>query len=219
MKSTEVNIGIDDTVFIKGQLNIPHDPNALVIFSHGSGSSRFSKRNKHVAEILNKSNIATLLVDLLSEEEDQVYENRFNINLLADRLVKVTKYATKLSDLRDLGVGYFGASTGAASALKAAVSLKGIIKAVVSRGGRPDLAGDSLRNVKAPTLLVVGSLDTTVVVLNQRAYSKLNCEKEIRIIEGASHLFEESGKLDEVAGLALNWFNRHLALNSVVLMK
>lgn len=213
MKTTEITIRINGTINLKGNLNVPSDPVAFVVFSHGSGSSRFSTRNRHVAEILNGYNIATLLTDLLTEEEDRIYQNRFNINVLTDRLVAITNYSLQLSDLKNLSVGYFGASTGAASALKAAALIPNNIAAVVSRGGRPDLAADSLAKVKAPTLLIVGGLDIDVISLNKEAYSKLNCEKDLRIVKGAGHLFEEPGKLDEAADLAVEWFNKYLVFN------
>ncbi|MGZ3920848.1 MAG: dienelactone hydrolase family protein [Bacteroidia bacterium] len=216
MKTSEITIHINENIALRGNLNVPSDPAAFVIFSHGSGSSRFSTRNRQVAETLNSHNIATLLTDLLTEEEDRIYENRFNINLLTDRLVAVTDYSSKLSDMKNLNVGYFGASTGAASALKASARIPELIQAVVSRGGRPDLAADSLSKVKAPTLLIVGGLDTDVITLNKEAYSKLNCEKDLRIVKGATHLFEEPNKLNEVADLAVDWFNKHLVLTSTL---
>ena len=166
MKVSELNIPIDRGITVKGNLNIPGKPKSLVIFSHGSGSSRFSPRNKFVADILNRNDIATLMVDLLSVKEDSVYENRFNIDLLTERLVKVTEYSIQLSALKDLTAGYFGASTGAASALKAAARLSDSVHAVVSRGGRPDLAKEALTEVKAPTMLIVCSLDDGVIELN-----------------------------------------------------
>jgi len=210
MKTNEINIPISGSINLQGTLNVPPGSDSLVIFSHGSGSSRFSVRNRHVAEILNKEKIATLLIDLLTEKEDCVFENRFNIDLLTNRLVSVTTYANQLPELKNLPIGYFGASTGAASALKATARLDDLIHAVVSRGGRPDLAKDSLLMVKAPTLLIIGSLDEDVIELNKSAYSFLKCEKKIEIIEGASHLFEEPRKLDEVAILATNWFKKYL---------
>lgn len=210
MKTTEINISINESVKLQGTLNIPSGAESFVIFSHGSGSSRFSSRNRHVAGVLNKEKIATLLIDLLTKKEDEVFENRFNIELLTERLVSVTKQVHQFPELKNLPVGYFGASTGAASALKAAEILNDIIEAVVSRGGRPDLAKSSLTNVKAPTLLIIGSLDENVIELNKRAYSYLNCEKKIEIIEGATHLFEEPGTLDKVAELATSWFKKHL---------
>jgi pimeloyl-ACP methyl ester carboxylesterase len=194
---------------LKGNLTIPKEAIGLAIFSHGSGSSRFSKRNNYVARILNQKNIATLLTDLLTEEEDTIYENRFDIDLLTDRLVEVTNYVSKLPNLNTLPIGYFGASTGAASALKAAARLKDKIKAVVSRGGRPDLALADLKLIQAPTLLIVGSLDEVVINLNEHAFKLLNCYKKLAIIDGASHLFEEHGKLEEVASLASKWFLKH----------
>ncbi len=214
MKKSEVNILVDDTINLKGNLNIPQYPKAFVVFSHGSGSSRFSPRNQYVAEMLNKNNIATLLIDLLTEEEDSIYVNRFDINLIAVRLVAVINYCVQLPDLKKLPVGCFGASTGAASALRAAVPLTHVIKAVVSRGGRPDLAGAALSDVKAPTLLIVGSLDSNVISLNEQAFSQLKCKKELKIVNGATHLFEEPGKLNGVADLAVKWFNKYLILNS-----
>ncbi|MCE9538090.1 MAG: alpha/beta hydrolase [Bacteroidetes bacterium] len=205
-----MNITISESVKLQGTLNIPSGSGSFVIFSHGSGSSRFSIRNRHIAGILNKEKIATLLIDLLTKKEDEVFENRFNINLLMERLVSVTKQVHQFKELKNLPIGYFGASTGAASAIKAAEILNDTIEAVVSRGGRPDLAKSSLPNVKAPTLLIIGSLDVNVIELNKRAYSLLNCEKKIAIIEGATHLFEELGKMDEVAALATDWFKKHL---------
>lgn len=210
MKTNEIKIPVSEFIVLQGTLNVPSGADSLVIFSHGSGSSRFSIRNRHVAALLNEEKIATLLIDLLTEKEDSIFENRFNIDLLTKRLVFVTSHVRQLPELKNLPTGYFGASTGAASALKAAERLDDIIHAVVSRGGRPDLAKSSLSQVKAPTLLIVGSLDGQVIELNQQAYSLLQCEKKIEIIEGASHLFEEPGKLDEVAELATNWFKKYL---------
>ena len=213
MNTSEINIPVSNSIKLKADLNIPSEPNSLIIFSHGSGSSRWSPRNKHVASILNDHNMATLLTDLLTEEEDKIYENRFNIDLISNRLLSVINYTIHLSDLKNLPVGCFGASTGAASALKAASRLTDTVKAVVSRGGRPDLAGEDLIRVKAPTLLIVGALDSDVIIINEHSYSKLNCEKELQIVNGASHLFEEPGKLNEVSKLALNWFREHLIQN------
>jgi pimeloyl-ACP methyl ester carboxylesterase len=181
-----------------------------VIFSHGSGSSRFSTRNRRVATVLNENRIATLLTDLLTVDEDKIYENRFDIDLLTERLVSVTNYAGSLPELKHLPIGYFGASTGAASALKAAARLKDKIQAVVSRGGRPDLADSDLKFIQAPTLLIVGSLDGVVLELNKQAIKFLTCEKKLEIIDGATHLFEEPGKLDQVAALATQWFAAHI---------
>jgi putative phosphoribosyl transferase len=202
--------GIDLT----GNLNIPNGAKSIVIFSHGSGSSRFSPRNNYVAEILNKNNIATLLIDLLSAEEDNVYENRFNIDLLTQRLLAVTQEIQKLPEFQQFRFGYFGASTGAASALKAAAKLNRQISAVVSRGGRPDLAGTVLQFVTAPVLLIVGSNDREVLELNREAYRQLNGVKELIVVSGATHLFEEAGKLEEVAEHACKWFEKYLSSHS-----
>jgi putative phosphoribosyl transferase len=209
METRELQIPVGDGVVLRGNLNLPDTPVALVIFSHGSGSSRLSPRNRFVAEVLNEHHIATLLTDLLTEEEDQIYENRFDIDLLTERLVAVTQFMMSLPETTDLKLGYFGASTGAASALQAATHLKKFIKAVVSRGGRPDMA-EHLEEVAAPTFLLVGGQDEEVIELNKAAYLKLNCLKELRIIPGATHLFEEPGKLEEVADEALQWFERYL---------
>lgn len=209
MKTSEVSIPVEKNIELKGNLNIPDGSDSLVIFSHGSGSSRLSSRNNFVAEVLNQSKTATLLTDLLTESEDDVYENRFDIDLLTERLVKVTLFVRGFSELKKLPIGYFGASTGAASALQAATQLEDVIHAVVSRGGRPDLA-KSLDKVKAPTLLIVGSFDEEVIMINQQAYSMLQCQKKMEIIEGASHLFEEPGRLAKVAALAKDWFGKYL---------
>lgn len=204
----EIQINLKD-VELGANLAEPTDARSLVIFAHGSGSSRLSPRNNFVADILNKHNMSTLLTDLLTAFEDQVYANRFDIALLSHRLVQVTEWASQQPGLAQLPVGYFGASTGAASALQAAALLDITIKAVVSRGGRPDLA-IALKEVKAPTLLIVGSRDTQVMGLNNEAYEQLTCEKKIAIVEGASHLFEEPGALHNVADLAANWFEKYL---------
>lgn len=210
ISKTEISIPFGSRIHLKGNLNIPDVSRSIVIFSHGSGSSRFSSRNNFVASELNKAGICTLLIDLLTVEEDFVYENRFNINLITERLIQVTNYMKELPEFEGFSIGYFGASTGAASALRAAAKLNDVIKAVVSRGGRPDLAEGSLKEVTAPTLLIIGSLDTEVISLNQIAYYSLLCEKKIEIVNGASHLFEESGTLAEVARLAKKWFKEYL---------
>jgi putative phosphoribosyl transferase len=204
----EIEIILNDVTLI-ANLSQPNNANGLVIFSHGSGSSRLSPRNNFVADVLNRQHLATLLVDLLTPLEDEVYENRFDILLLGKRLIQVTEWALTQTALQQLPVGYFGASTGAASALQAAAILNENIGAVVSRGGRPDLT-KALPQVKAPTLLIVGSLDTQVLSLNRRAYEQLRCEKNFEIVEGASHLFEEPGTLHVVADLATSWFTRYL---------
>jgi putative phosphoribosyl transferase len=196
-------------VTLKGELLIPAKATAIIIFSHGSGSSRFSSRNQQVAKYLNKKNFGTLLFDLLTEEEDKLYQTRFDINLLTKRLAGTTEWLEALPAAKNCRIGYFGASTGAASALKAAAVLSEI-SAVVSRGGRPDLAMDELYNVDAPTLLIVGSLDTDVLQLNKQAYEKLKGIKKLEVVEGATHLFEEPGKMEIVSELAGNWFEKYL---------
>ncbi|HEU4718481.1 MAG TPA: alpha/beta hydrolase [Bacteroidia bacterium] len=208
MNAEEIFIPIGD-ITLPALLDVPGKAGGVVIFSHGSGSSRLSTRNRFVAEILHRKNFATLLFDLLTEEEDRIYENRFDIDLLTQRLISVTRWIKKIPGTKDLRTGYFGASTGSASALKAASHLGNEIGAVVSRGGRPDLAGD-IRGVTAPTLFIVGGLDTSVILLNREASAHLTCVHEMRIIEGASHLFEEKGKLSEVAKEAAEWYEKYL---------
>lgn len=208
-RKSEIQINIKD-ITLGANLSEPKEASALVIFAHGSGSSRFSPRNNFVADILNRRNISTLLTDLLTESEDLVYETRFDIALLSKRLVLVTEWALQQSSLAQLPVGYFGASTGAASALQSAAILDKKIMAVVSRGGRPDLT-NALPNVKAPTLLIVGSRDTQVIDLNKKAYNQLRYEKKMEIVEGASHLFEEPGTLQIAADLAADWFEKYLS--------
>lgn len=213
MKTVEISIPIGDSS-INGNLHVVDNANALVIFAHGSGSSRFSKRNQFVANILNQATISTLLFDLLTKEEDAVdqvtRQFRFDIPLLAERLVTVTKWVQSNNNTQYLTLGFFGSSTGAAAALIAAAQLSEAIHAVVSRGGRPDLAGDYLAKVKSPTLLIVGQLDYEVISLNESAYKQLTCTKEIAIIPGATHLFEEPGTLEQVATIASNWFIKFL---------
>jgi len=195
---------------LEGFLELPEGTKAIVVFAHGSGSSRHSKRNRYVAGVLHEAGIGTLLFDLLSPEEDMAYENRFNIGLLAERLRAATNWLRDKPKTGNLVTGYFGSSTGAAAALTAAAGEENKIAAIVSRGGRPDLAPDALPKVQSPTLLIVGGLDDVVIVLNKQAYALLTCEKEMRIVPGATHLFEEQGKLQEVAGLAAEWFSRFL---------
>ena len=211
----EVSIPVGK-VTVQGELIIPLKAKGIIIFSHGSGSSRFSKRNQVVAKYLNEKNFGTLLFDLLTEEEDQHYQNRFNIDLLTKRLAGATEWLEELPAAKDCRIGYFGASTGAASALKAA-AISPHINAVVSRGGRPDLAMDDLHHVEAPTLLIVGSLDYDVLQLNKEAYMQLECEKKLEVVEGATHLFEEPGKMENVSELAGNWFEKYL--NTVAIEK
>lgn len=204
----EIRIHLKD-IELGANLAEPAHAKGLVIFAHGSGSSRLSPRNNFVADVLNRHHIATLLTDLLTAFEDEVYDYRFDIALLSHRLIRVTEWALQQPGLTQLPIGYFGASTGAASALQAAAMLNSNIKAVVSRGGRPDLAV-ALKQVKAPTLLIVGSRDTQVMGLNNLAYEQLTSEKKMEIVEGASHLFEEPGALHNVADLAANWFEKYL---------
>lgn len=210
MKKLDLNIPLS-AVNLKGDLIIPENAIGIVIFSHGSGSSRLSSRNKMVAEELQKHTIGTLLFDLLTEQEDLIYENRFNIDLLSSRLIETTEWLIEYKDTKNLPIGYFGASTGAASAMKAASFFGKTIKAIVSRGGRPDLAITELHMVTAPTLLIVGGLDIPVISMNKFAFDALESVKEMKIVPGATHLFEESGKLQEVANLAIVWYKKYLA--------
>ncbi len=191
-------------------LRVPKNAKGIVIFAHGSGSSRLSPRNNFVAENLAEDGLASLLLDLLTIEEETDRGNVFDINLLAERLVLATEFILKQLELKNLPIGYFGASTGAAAALKAAAIIGLKIKAVVSRGGRPDLALDVLPNVLAPTLLIVGSLDTEVIEMNKAAFKELNSIKKMILIEGAEHLFENPGELEEVAKEAIEWYLKYL---------
>jgi dienelactone hydrolase len=200
--------------FLEGILTLPDHATSLVVFAHGSGSSRFSKRNQQVAEKLNSAKIATLLFDLLTPEEEMIdeytHELRFNIPLLTDRILLVSHWLEQQESTKDLALGYFGASTGAAAALMAAAKLPFKIKAVVSRGGRPDLAGNALILVQAASLFIVGENDPQVLALNQLAMEKLSCEKQLIIIKHATHLFEEPGTLEKAADFARDWFTTHL---------
>jgi dienelactone hydrolase len=198
-------------VFIEGLLELPAEPLGLVLFAHGSGSSRHSPRNNFVARVLHESGMGTLLMDLLTPAEDLDYQVRFDIDLLAQRLLLATQWAKQQPQTLSLPLGYFGASTGAAAALRAAAAIGNTIQAVVSRGGRPDLAGlHDLVRVRTPTLLLVGGFDTEVLELNQAAYAVLPCAKKLSIVPGATHLFEEAGTLEQVASQAAAWFNHHL---------
>ncbi len=213
----EVAAGI---VRLEGNLTVPEHAQALVLFAHGSGSSRHSPRNRHVAQVLCEAGLATLLIDLLTTEEEaidaQTGHLRFNIDLLAERLVEATDWVDQNPDTANLAIGYFGASTGAAAALVAAADRPELIHAVVSRGGRPDLAGPVLYRVRAPTLLIVGGADLPVIALNRQALALLGAQvKKLIIVPGATHLFEEPGALDEVARLAADWFTRHLSRSAV----
>ena len=210
----EVHIPADRAT-LAGNLNIPVNATALILFAHGSGSSRHSPRNQFVARTLNDTELATLLFDLLTPEEELVdtrtAELRFDIDLLAKRLVHATKWAKGQEQTRDLGIGYFGSSTGGGGALVAAAQLPNDVGAVVSRGGRPDLAGAALPKMQAPTLLIVGGQDDIVIELNEQARNQMRCEVKLEIIPGATHLFEEPGALEQVAKLASNWFINHIA--------
>jgi dienelactone hydrolase len=200
-----------DGVTLDGALGIPERAAGLVLFAHGSGSSRFSPRNNFVAQELRRAGLATLLIDLLTRDEDQDYQTRFDIPLLTQRVIAVAQWLAKQADTGTLAIGLFGASTGGGAALQAAAALPETVKAVVSRGGRPDLAGGpALARVRAPTLLIVGGLDDVVIELNRQAHAMLKCVKELVIVPGATHLFEEPGTLEQVAELAARWFTRRL---------
>jgi len=214
MQGTEITIPIPaEDVHLKGELRLSDDSSGLVLFAHGSGSSRHSPRNQFVARMLRDAGVGTLLFDLMTAEEETAEANsrhlRFDIPFLARRLVTATQWALDEATTRDISVGYFGSSTGAAAALVAAAELPEEVNVVVSRGGRPDLAGDALERVRASTLLIVGAKDTTVVSLNEDAYSRLQCEKALRIVPRATHLFEEPGTLETVARMASEWFVDH----------
>jgi dienelactone hydrolase len=210
---TEVQIPAGRAM-LSGNLTIPENAIALVLFAHGSGSSRHSSRNQFVAHTLNRAGLGTLLFDLLTPEEEALdastREHRFNIGLLAERLVHASEWARQQNETRDLRIGYFGSSTGAAAALVAAAELSQDVGAIVSRGGRPDLAGDALPKAQAPTLLIVGGNDDVVIELNEMARDQMRCEVKLEIIPGATHLFEEPGALEQVAKLASDWFSLHL---------
>ncbi|MFY9903019.1 MAG: alpha/beta family hydrolase [Trichococcus sp.] len=197
-------------VLLNGDLVLHKDAKGLVIFAHGSGSSRHSVRNKYVASVLRAHGLATLLLDLLTEAESEWTDKRFDIDLLAQRLTLAENWVKQQDETKQLPIGYFGSSTGAAAALQSAAVLGDEIKAVVSRGGRPDLAREHLAKVRAPTLLLLGGYDDEVIELNEQAYALLNCEKEMVIIPGATHLFEEAGTLEQVAELAAQWFVKQL---------
>jgi putative phosphoribosyl transferase len=213
VKELSVRVEAGD-VCLEGDLRIPSEPRGMVLFAHGSGSGRHSPRNRHVADVLHQAGLATLLIDLLTPSEEvvdrQTAELRFNIPLLARRLTGATDWLTSQPEAHRLSIGYFGASTGSAAALIAAAERSELVKAVVSRGGRPDLAGAALSRVVAPTLLIVGSLDEPVIDMNREALKHLGGEKRLEIVPGATHLFEEPGTLEEVARLARAWFERYL---------
>ncbi len=203
----EVPVG---SISLEGMLHIPTGAQGIVIFAHGSGSGRLSPRNNFVADILSRAGLATLLIDLLSKQEDLVYQTRFDIDLLQSRLRAVIEWLKLQPETQTLRCGLFGASTGAAAALQVAALIPKQIQAVVSRGGRPDLVMELLDQVKAPTLLIVGGSDFAVLELNEQAYNRLQCTKKYDVIPNATHLFEEKGCLDEVAKHATEWFKKYL---------
>lgn len=226
MSDTKQKFQLDVTVHIpsgnvelEGELKLPAGATGVVLFAHGSGSSRHSPRNQYVARTIRERGVGTLLFDLLTREEEAVdaytAELRFDIPFLAKRLVDATKWITRQPATEHLRIGFFGSSTGAAAALIGAVEVSDVVAAVVSRGGRPDLAGDALPRVKAPTLLIVGGNDGVVIGLNEEAYAQLSCEKQLKIVPGASHLFEEPGTLEQVAQLASEWFKQRFQPQTV----
>jgi pimeloyl-ACP methyl ester carboxylesterase len=213
MRRVDVTVRAGEAA-LGGAFSIPEHAQGVVLFAHGSGSSRFSPRNRFVADFLNEGGLATLLLDLLTAEESEIDERtgelRFDIELLSDRLTGAIDWLAARPETRELGIGIFGASTGAAAALNAAAARPARVAAVVSRGGRPDLAMAALPRVSAPTLLIVGGLDGPVIGMNRRAAEALSCEHHLEIVPGATHLFEEPGKLEQVAQLARQWFLRHM---------
>jgi putative phosphoribosyl transferase len=213
VKALEVFIPVG-SVALGGELIVPAKATGVVLFAHGSGSSRHSARNQFVARVIREAGVGTLLFDLLTPQEESIdaytAQLRFDIGLLARRLVSATTWLTVDKQRKELAVGYFGASTGGGAALVAAAELGGHVGAVVSRGGRPDLAGEALPFVTAPTLLIVGGRDYPVIEMNREAFAQLRCEKRLDIVPGAAHLFEEPGTLEQVARLAADWFVRHL---------
>lgn len=215
VKYTEVHLSIHGRL-LEGELGVPsHNIKGLVLFVHGSGSSHLSPRNRLVAEKLQQAGFVTLLFDLLSREEDHDLRNRFDISLLTQRVIAVTKWVDSRIDLKGLPLGFFGASTGAAAALRAAASLGSSVRAVVSRGGRPDLAYDELEGLTSPTLFIVGGLDPEVIDLNREAFKALAVKKKMVVIPGASHLFEEPGKIEEMAEVALEWFDTFIPIAQI----
>jgi putative phosphoribosyl transferase len=214
IRQEAVQVRLDTAVVLEGIMNLPANPQGIVLFAHGSGSSRHSPRNQFVASQLQKANFATLLIDLLTSQEETIDKrmasHRFNIDLLGLRLVGAIDWLTKEDATRALNIGLFGASTGAAAALVAAAQRKSLVSAVVSRGGRPDLAGDSLSQVQAPTLLIVGENDPLVIDVNQQAMKSLRGTKSLEIVPNATHLFEEPGTLEQVTKLARKWFATYL---------
>lgn len=210
LRDEEIVVSVGQ-VSVTGHLTVPQHPMGVVVFAHGSGSSRHSPRNRYVARVLNEAGFATVLLDLLTPDEERDRHNVFDIPLLASRLVNITGWLATQPDTAALPVGYFGASTGAGAALAAAAHPGVKVAAVVSRGGRPDLAGDLLRHVQSPTLLIVGGRDETVLNLNRQARAVIPVECKIAVVPGATHLFEEAGTLEQVAMLARGWFAGHLS--------
>ena len=206
-KEIEIDIG---EISLKGNLRLAENSKGIILFSHGSGSSRLSIRNNYVASLLVEQGFSSLLFDLLTAKEDMIYENRFDIELLTERLVKVTKWAMEYGETKKMPIGYFGASTGAASALSAAAQMGKSIKAIVSRGGRPDMAMPVLKDIKIPTLLIVGGNDDVVIELNKKAKAAIGGICELDIVECATHLFSEAGKLEIVAKHTAEWFDKYL---------
>lgn len=212
--ANEIHIPVD-IGRLDGSLFVPANARGLVLFAHGSGSGHASPRNALVASQLHARSIATLMFDLLTPVEDGLYRNRFDIDLLCRRLRVATEWAHGIDIVASLPLGFFGASTGAAAAMRAAVEIGDDVRALVSRGGRPDLAGDiTLAAATAPTLLLVGGRDTSVIALNREAYARMNCEKQLRVVPGAGHLFDEPGTLEQVAQQAADWFERYLSPDS-----
>lgn len=207
---SDIDIPVNNHMVVSGNLTIPEDAKGLIIFAHGSGSSRLSPRNRMVADYLVQQGFATLLFDLLTSEEDREYQSRFNIRLLAERLVIVSEWLLSFDKTSNFHQAYFGASTGAAAALYAAAAEGTDIAAVVSRGGRPDLAMEVLPTLQSPTLLIVGGDDSEVLQLNRKALAAMHCPKQLEVIPGASHLFEEKGAMEKVCVKASSWFEQYL---------
>lgn len=211
VKDQNIEIPVD-SIYLSAILNIPNNAKGIVLFAHGSGSSRLSPRNNYVARSLQRANIATLLLDLLTPTEDLEYESRFDIDLLAKRLESAAGWAMAQPVSSGLKLGFFGASTGSAAAIKASVGLENKVSALVSRGGRVDLAASELLEYKVPTLLVIGGNDREVLELNEKVYDKIDSAKKLEVVLGASHLFEEEGTLEEVSRLATEWFENYFTV-------
>ena len=214
MEKFEMDIPLK-SVTLKGNLVIPKNATGIVVFCNGSGSTASNSRNKILSELLQKCNIGTLVFDLLTEAEDEVYENKYNIDLLVSRLIETTEWLMQNKSIKDLPIGYFGSNTGAAAAMRAAAYFGKIIKAVVSRGGRPDMVIDTLYQIASPTLLIVGGIDVPIIGVNKMAFDQLQSIKEMKIIPKATQFFKEPGKLQEAADLAITWFKRYLAPKNI----